>query len=160
MKAKDERSKVSAYWNGTLGGLLSDGWRVSYTAGTGHKSGAAAGVYSEDRKEGAHRIYGAYFWLRLGTRHTFGPLESSRNPGRLIMVPTRGQRMSTEYVKIKIKTWSLLRDPNVGRGCRTPGHSYRRHPGDAGHRSPTHRLPGSSTEGSQPRQGQPPTAAD
>jgi len=54
LNPKDERSKEAAYWKGALGGLLTEGWPLSYTDGTVRETGAAgwstAGIGKEGRK--------------------------------------------------------------------------------------------------------------
>jgi len=48
---RDERSKSKAYWAGTIGGRMEEGWRIGYTDGTEANGLAASGVHSEDRRK-------------------------------------------------------------------------------------------------------------
>jgi len=51
MFPKQESSKYKGYWAGMIQDLMEDGWRITYTDGTGRKEWAAAAVVSRCRRD-------------------------------------------------------------------------------------------------------------
>jgi len=63
MDPSEERSKTKAFWALGLEALKEEGWRVSYTDGSGRDGKVAGGVFSEDRRRGAGvgtKTYGCF----------------------------------------------------------------------------------------------------